>query len=107
MNKPKKRPLLTFIKKVLGNPIIRGTLKSLPFGNLAYEVAEQIKHATNPETKGGKLPHSPVSILFQLVFLALIIYAFFTHQITIDDLMRYVIPDDFKQFGTLPTDSIQ
>lgn len=100
--KPKKRPLLNGLKKLFGNPLVRGTLKTIPFGNLVYEWAENIKAAKDPEKQGQPLPHSPISLLAQTVFLGLIIYAFLTKQITIQDLLNYVGIDDFKSFGPAP-----
>lgn len=99
--KPKiLKKLGIFFSKVLQAPIIRGTIKSLPFGNLVYEIAENVKNAKSPEKKENGLPHSAVSLLAQLVFLSFIIYAFVTKQISIDDIMRYVTPNDFKVFGS-------
>lgn len=102
MTTPKKRPLLSALKSVFQNPLVRGTIKSLPLGNWAYEVAENIRHAKNPDTRDLKAPHSALSLLAQAVFLGLIIYAFSTGQLTIADVLRYVIPDDFKNFGIDP-----
>lgn len=104
MNQTKKRPLIGILKSVFQNPLVRGTLKSLPLGNWAYEVAENIRHAKNPDTRDTKAPHSAISLLAQAVFLGLIVYAFVTHQVTIDDVLKYILPDDFKHFGSV-TDS--
>lgn len=109
MMTPKKRPLLAFVRSLFSNPIVRGTLKSFPIGNWAYEIAENIKVAKDPGVNVGvKLPHSPVSLLVQAVVLGLIVYAFFTHEISISDVMEYIIPDDFKHFGGfgMPADSL-
>lgn len=103
--KPKKG----FLKRIFGNPLTRGILKSFPIGNWAYEIAENIKFSRDPKNSGAPLPHSPLSLLAQAVFLGLIIYAFVTHQVTIDDLLRYIGPDDFKSFGdfVLPSDTLR
>ena len=96
-----KKPGL--FRRVFGNPVVRGVLKSLPVGNLAYEIADTIKAAKDPaRAEGDKLPHSPISMFLQAVTLLLILYAFFTHQISIDDVLKWVTPNDFKFFGTLP-----
>jgi len=100
--KPKNKILNkigSFFGKVLQAPIIRGTLKSLPFGNLVYEIAENVRNAKSPEKKENGMPHSPVSLLAQIIFLSIIVYAFYTKMISIDDVMRYILPDDFKSFG--------
>lgn len=88
-------------------PLVRGTVKSLPGGSLMFEVINSIKHVKDPAKAGDQRPHSPISILAQVVFLAVIVYAFYTKQITIDDVMNYIVPDDFKHVGGLPNDSIR
>lgn len=101
--KPIKKRLL---KRLLSNPFIRGTIKSLPVGNLIYEIVDNIKHYKDPDKAKNPAPHSAISLAAQIVFLCLIIYAFATHQLTIDQVLNYVGIDDFKNFGQLPTDSI-
>jgi hypothetical protein len=106
MTTPKKINFLSKVGKVLGlvlqNPLVRGTIKSLPGGNFVYELAENIRHAKKGGKEQSSAPHSAVSLLAQLVFLGIIIYAFATKQISIDDVMRYIAPDDFKIFGSDP-----
>jgi hypothetical protein len=87
------------VRGLFQSPIVRGTLKSLPFGNFVYEVVENVTHKKNPEKKADKSPHSAISLLAQLVFLSIIIYAFATKQISIEEVLRYILPDDFKTFG--------
>jgi hypothetical protein len=93
-----KKPLKNFFKRVIA-PIVRATIKSVPGGAWAFEIIDQVKHYKNPDKiKNGSAPHSPVSLLFQAVILACILYAFFTKQITVEQVLNWVGPDDFKSF---------
>jgi hypothetical protein len=100
MSTTKKRPLLKAVKKIFQFPLIRGILKSFPVGNWAYEVAQNIKHYKDPKKANEPAPHSAISLLAQAVFLGLIIYAFVTKQITIDQVLNFIDIDDFKNFNT-------
>ncbi len=105
METPKKRPLLNFVKGIFGNPLVRGSLKTVPLGSLGYEIADTIKWFKNRkklQAEGKEVPpppHSALSMLAQTAFLFIIIYAFLTHKLSIDDLLKWISPDDFKDFG--------
>lgn len=109
MAKPKKG-LFPILKNIFSSPVVRGIIKGNPIGGVVYEIVQNISHARNPDKKGFDLPHSPVSILFQIAVLICILYAFFTKALTIEDILRFVGPDDFKNFvpadHVLSTDSI-
>lgn len=97
-----------FFKKLLGgifkSPIVRGLIKSLPFGNVGYEVAENIIGETvnqnKADDKDNAKPHSAISLICQIVVLVLIVWAFFTKQITIEDVLNMlgITADDFKDY---------
>ena len=115
-NKTKKKPILLIgklIKGVFKNPLIRGGLKTTPGGSFAYELAENVKYwikKKRGENVSDKAPHSAISLIAQLVLLSLIVYAFVTKQLTIDDLLKWFSIDDFKEFypvnGEVLKDSI-
>lgn len=103
--KERKRPLLNLLGRVFGNPLVRGPLKSLPFGSLGYEIADTVKwfrERKKLRSQGKEvpeMPHSPVSMAVQLLFVVGILYGIFTKQINPDVLLQYFTPDDFKDFG--------
>lgn len=100
-NTPRKRPVLNFLKKFFGNPLVRGPLKTLPGGNVLYEIGESVQHFI--DKRNGKLaaetpaPHNVVSQLLQLIGILGIIYAFMNKWITIEDLLRFTGLGDFSQ----------
>lgn len=73
-------------------PIIRGAVKTIPFGNLAVEVGTSIKESiVNKKTDSSKpLTHDWKSMLIQVVGLAAIVYCFYTKTITIDQLLSMI-----------------
>jgi len=83
----KKGFLKTFFKDA-----IRGLVKSVPFGNTAVSIVDNIKHERetsaeiNPDTK----PHSWVSIAMQILGILAIGYAFVTKMVTLEDLLSLV-----------------
>lgn len=83
------------IKSIVQSPIVRGVVKSLPGGNLLYEVGENVvgnvvnEIAKSKEIKPRDIkPHNWVSMAVQFICISLILYAFFTHQITIKDVLH-------------------
>jgi hypothetical protein len=78
------------IKKILGgifgSPLVRGVVKTLPFGNFIYEAAENVKHAR----AGAETPHHKLSLFIQFVLLVLIVYAFVTKQLTVEQVLYYI-----------------
>ena len=75
------KKLLTFVK-----PVVRGAIKSLPLGNVAVEIAGNIKANKNETAK----PHNWKSIVTQVIVIGAIVYAFATHLITLDQLIGYL-----------------
>ena len=79
-------------KKLFNNiliPVIRGAAKSVPLVGTGLEIAQNIaasKEGAAPED----LPHDWKSILFQIISVGAIIYAFATHAITIDQLLKFL-----------------
>ena len=73
------------IKNILA-PLFRSTIKTFipPLGT-AIEV---IKNLITP--KGEKAPHNWTSIAIQIICWGIIIYAFGTKMITIDDALNYI-----------------
>lgn len=89
----------TILKSIVQAPIVRGIVKSLPFGNLLYEVGENVAGSVineiaakeNPKLVGADgviKPHNWVSIFIQFLCIAGIVYAFITKQITIHDVLN-------------------
>lgn len=90
---PKKRPLLKAIKGLFNIPIVRGAIKSIPFGNLGYEIVETVQYFIDkkrgriaPETKP---PHDPISQLLQLAGIICLLYAFFNKWVSIEDVLKW------------------
>ncbi len=71
---------------IFGSALVRGVVKTLPFGNFIYEAAENVKHAK----AGNPAPHHKFSLFIQFVLLGLIVYAFVSRQITIEQVLRFI-----------------
>lgn len=105
--KPKKnRPILKFIGKLFNSVIVRGSIKSLPFGNLVYEAAETARYYI--DKKRGNIPadtqppHDIVSQLLQLAGIIGIFYAFINKWITIEDLIKMT---GLEPYTGMPSDT--
>lgn len=94
MEEKKGNKVKRFFKFIFNNSLVRGVIKSLPFGNVVYEVGENI--STEIKNKNGeseiknvmdKKPHNWFSISVQLLCLGAIVYAFISKQITIDQVL--------------------
>lgn len=72
------------MKKIIPilKPVIRGAIKSLPMGNVITEVIANAKDNT------GVKPHNWVSIGIQFLCVGAIVYAFATHAISLDELLK-------------------
>jgi hypothetical protein len=104
IEKPRRaRVFGKILGKIFGSPAVRGTLKSFPVGGWLYEVVAVVKHILDPKKRGQPLPHSPVSLLVQAVWLFLILYGVFTKQIHVEKALDYFdfSADDFKHFFSL------
>jgi hypothetical protein len=66
-----------FVKKVIA-PIVRGTLKTIPGGNIAVEIFQNFQ---------GEKRHNYLSISIQIIGILAIIYAFITKAISIEQLL--------------------
>jgi tRNA(Arg) A34 adenosine deaminase TadA len=77
-----------FFKKVAA-PVLRGLLKSVPFGSVVVESVKNIKtEFDNTKTVEDKpLPHNWLSITVQVICLLGIVYAFVSKQITIEQFI--------------------
>lgn len=84
--KEKQKP--KFFKRIFSGlkPVFRGVVKSLPLGNVAIEIFDNVKKEVKENTTPKQ--HSYISIFIQLVCIALIIYAFSTKQITIEQVLQ-------------------
>jgi hypothetical protein len=73
-------------------PILRGAIKSLPFGNAVVEIGESIKETVDNNAKDSAKPltHNWLSIAVQIIGIAVIIYAFFTKAITIEQVLTFI-----------------
>ena len=73
-------------------PILRGAIKSLPFGNAVVEIGESIKETVDNNAKHSAKPltHNWLSIAVQIIGIAVIIYAFFTKAITIEQVLEFI-----------------
>jgi len=80
-----------FFKKVAA-PVLRGLLKSVPFGGVFVESVKNIKtEFDNTKTVEDKpLPHNWISITVQLLALLAIVYAFVSKQITIEQFIDFL-----------------
>lgn len=82
------------MKKVLSfvKPFIRGAVKSLPFGNAAIEIGTSVKEFVVNKQSGLAKPatHDWKSIITQVVVLGLIIYAFASGTITIEQALAWL-----------------
>ena len=74
-NKPKKG----FLKKFIA-PVFRGALKSVPFGNVALEIADEFKAKEHNTEKY-------ISVIVQIAGISLIIYAFASGKIDINNAL--------------------
>lgn len=86
MSTENEKPVLKFLKKSLvalkkffASPIVRGTIKTVPVGNLAYEIADMLH---------GKKNHHPLSMLVQTVLLGFVLYAVFVKKMNIDQALE-------------------
>jgi hypothetical protein len=81
------KKLLTFVK-----PVIRGAIKSIPFGNTALEIGTSIKEAVQNKNDINQVTptHDWKSIITQLAVVGFIVYAFATHMITLDQVFGYL-----------------
>lgn len=83
-------------KKGILKAILRGILKSVPIGNTIVETVENFKAkpvidaATNEIVEKIEKPHNWVSILTQLTVIGVIVWAFVTKQITIEQLINFL-----------------
>lgn len=68
----------------IAKPFLRGVIKSFPVGNAIVEGVQNVKAGD------GEKPHNWVSIITQLTICGLIVYAFVTHTITIDQVLGYL-----------------
>jgi len=102
MKKPFKETTFGKICQKVIFPIGRGIIKAFPGGAIAVEIAQNL---TAPKTEtviqgeatATPAPHKWLSIAFQLISLAAVVYAFITKSITIDELLHYL------NFTPIPT----
>ena len=74
------------LKSIL-KPVLRGAIKTIPYGNVAVEFFQNWK----AENKlGESKPHNYVSMVTQILGWSALIYAFYTHVITLDQLLGYI-----------------
>jgi hypothetical protein len=73
-------------------PILRGAIKSLPFGNAVVEISESIKETVDNNAKDSAKPltHNWISIAVQVIGLSVIVYAFITKAITIEQVLTFI-----------------
>ena len=73
-------------------PILRGAIKSLPFGNAVIEIGESIKETVenNNNDLAKPLTHNWLSITVQIIGLVVIIYAFAIKAITIEQVLEFI-----------------
>lgn len=76
-------------------PVLRGVLKSFPFGGIVVESINNIKTEienknTTDVSEAKDLPHNWISITVQILCLIGIVYAFISKQITIEQFLEYL-----------------
>lgn len=76
-------------------PVLRGVLKSVPFGGIVVESINNIKTEienknTTDVSEAKELPHNWISITVQILCLIGIVYAFVSKQITIEQFLEYL-----------------
>ncbi len=68
--------------------VFRGLIKSLPLGNVATEVIENIQNKNAVITEEKPLTqHNWVSIGTQFIIVCVILYSFVTNKISLNDLV--------------------
>lgn len=78
------------------NPILkalfRGVVKSIPAGNVALQLVNNVKHELDNKNVINKpdKPHSWISIVTQGICVAAIVYAFVTKTITVEQVLSYL-----------------
>lgn len=88
-----------FLKETLNSfkPVIRGVVKSIPFGNIICEIIDNVKGKNiKPEqlaqSETGEIvdvkPHKWRSIILQALIVSGIIYSLYTKQIDINDFIN-------------------
>lgn len=102
----KKEKLLKFLTAICASPLVRGLLKSLPLGNLIYEIGRTVKFSNDSNNAGQTPPHSVVSMCVQALVLGYIIYAFATHQVTVDQVLKYFVSSDAQPDPLVIQDSV-
>ena len=97
------KPKIKLFKRI-GNivrPIIRGVLKSIPILNPVIEIIENFKNEAITKNEGLEIKkHNYLSILFQLICVGAVVYAFATKQITVDDVLKLL---NFNNNAQAPT----
>ncbi len=97
------KPKIKLFKRI-GNivrPIIRGVLKSIPILNPVIEIIENFKNDAVTKNEGLEIKkHNYLSILFQLICVGAVVYAFATKQITVDDVLKLL---NFNNNAQAPT----
>lgn len=81
----KENKLKRFFKRVFQSAIVKGVVKSFPFGGVIYEIADEVKNQKNEENKKAS---NWFSITVTVLCLVGIIYAFITKQITIENMIE-------------------
>lgn len=74
---------------------VKGAVRSLPLGNALVDGIENV----SLKKEDGTRPHSWIAIAAEIAFVGLVIYAFITKMITVDDLLKYLLP----LFSDVPT----
>ena len=100
--KPKLKDTLNKIVKFI-KPILRGTIKALPFGTPIIETIDNIKSEIkiskgeipkrvqlNGSMDKPLAPHNWTSVIINLMFVTIIVYAFVTKTITVSEVLNYI-----------------
>ncbi len=90
-----------FFKNII-KPFLRGALKSLPFGGAVVELSDNIKaeialnknevpaRGSIDENGQMKAPHNWGTIIVNIIIAGVIVYAFVTKSITIDEVINFL-----------------
>jgi hypothetical protein len=88
-----KKPKLFNRLGLIVKPIFRGALKSIPVINPVIEIVNNIRNETKAKEGQPVKTHSYISIVTQFICVGVVLYAFFSKQLPVDQVLELL-----KQF---------
>lgn len=73
-------------------PLLRGSLKALPYGNIIFELAENLifKKKISGEGIKEQLKHNYASIATQFIVMTVVVVCYLLKIVTIEELIGYI-----------------